>query len=277
MLLWPFLALRALMPDGQLLLLLHAHLPFVRHPEEPVFLEESWLFEAISECYIPLLERFDRLDRDGVPVRVTMTWSPPLCEMLADPLLQGRYRHHAARLLELAEQEVPAKAQSPYAAAALHYRDHLRFCLHQFDRWGGNILGWVRELDGRGAIEAITCGASHGFLPLMRTREAQRAQLAVATGNFRKHFGRAPAGIWLPECGYAPGLEELLKELGLRYFFLDTHGLWHGTPRPRYGIYAPAYTPCGVAAFARDLGANLVARTICKQPVVLFRTAGGTP
>lgn len=240
------------MPLGYLALVLHAHLPFVRHPEEPVFLEESWLFEAITETYIPLLERCERMHADGVSARLTMTWSPSLCEMLVDPLLQGRYRCYLERLLELAEQEVPAKAHSPFAEAAVCYRDHFAFCLRQLDRWGGNILAWVRQLADAGVIEPITCGATHGFLPLMRTRQAQRAQIAVAVANYQKHFGRQPQGIWLPECGFTPGLDELLKEQGLRYFFVDTHGIYYGTPRPRYGVYAPVFTPAGVAAFGRD-------------------------
>jgi 1,4-alpha-glucan branching enzyme len=240
------------MTTGYLMLVLHAHLPFVRHPEEPVFLEEGWLFEAITETYIPILERFDRMDRDGVPVRVTMNWSPPLCEMLADPLLQDRYRQHLAALLELAEQEAHAKSSSPFAEAAVMYRDHYRYCLQVLERWHGNILGWVRDLDQRGVIEAITCGATHGFLPLMHTRESQRAQISIAVANFRKHFGRDPKGIWLPECGFIPGIDRLLKDAGIRYFFVDSHALYYGDPRPRNGVYAPVYTEHGVAAFGRD-------------------------
>jgi len=34
---------------GHLHLVLHAHLPFVRHAEHLEFLEEEWLCEAISE------------------------------------------------------------------------------------------------------------------------------------------------------------------------------------------------------------------------------------
>ena len=239
-------------PEGHLLLVLHAHLPFVRHPEDPHFLEEQWLFEAITETYIPLLTRLDHLVRDGVHVRLTMTWSPPLCEMLADPLLQSRYRHHVTRLLELAELELAAKASTPFAEAARMYRDHFRWCLERFDRWHGNLLGWVCALRDAGAIEPITCGATHGFLPLMLTEEARRAQVRIAATNYRKHFGQAPRGIWLPECGYAPGIERLLKDEGIRFFFVDTHGVYYGSPRPRFGVYAPIYCDNGVAAFGRD-------------------------
>ena len=42
-------------PNGYLCLLLHAHLPYIRHPEYPEFIEERWLYEAVRECYLPLL------------------------------------------------------------------------------------------------------------------------------------------------------------------------------------------------------------------------------
>ena len=44
------------MLKGYLALVLHAHLPFIRHPEHDDFLEEDWLFEAITETYIPLIK-----------------------------------------------------------------------------------------------------------------------------------------------------------------------------------------------------------------------------
>lgn len=240
------------MPDGYLLLVLHAHLPFVRHPEDPHFIEENWLYEAITETYIPLLSRMERLLKEGVRTRLTMTWSPPLCEMLADPLLQQRYQWKMHRLLQLAEQEVYAKANSPFAEAAVMYRDHYRYCLTVCERFGGNLLHWVRQLMEADVLEPITCGATHGFLPLMHTREGQRAQIQVAVRNYQKHFGRPPKGIWLPECGFTPGVEELLKEAGLRYFFVDTHGIYYGDPRPRFGVYDAVYTPNGLAVFGRD-------------------------
>jgi 1,4-alpha-glucan branching enzyme len=74
----------------------------------------------------------------------------------------------------------------------------------------------------------------------------------VAATHHRRHFGKDPVGIWLPECGYFPGLDAVLAEQNIRYFFVDTHGVTDATPRPRYGVYAPIYTPSGPAAFARD-------------------------
>jgi predicted glycosyl hydrolase (DUF1957 family) len=72
------------MRKGYLALVLHGHLPFVRHPEYPEFLEEDWLFEGITKTYVPLWQVFERLLRDGVPFRLTMSLTPTLCAMLDD-------------------------------------------------------------------------------------------------------------------------------------------------------------------------------------------------
>src|SRR3954463_10254120 len=96
----------ALMPQGYLCLVLHAHLPFVRHPEYDDFLEEDWLYEAITETYLPLLDMMTRLVTEKVRFRITMSLPPPLCAMLADNLLQSRYRRHLYKLIDLADREV---------------------------------------------------------------------------------------------------------------------------------------------------------------------------
>src|SRR5438270_2245408 len=80
--------------QGYLALVLHAHLPFVRHPEHEKFLEENWLFEAITESYVPLLQVLQGWQRDGLESPVTLTLTPTLCSMLMDPLLQERYTRH---------------------------------------------------------------------------------------------------------------------------------------------------------------------------------------
>src|SRR6266446_6012584 len=92
--------------QGYLSLVLHAHLPFVRHPEHERFLEESCLSEAITETYIPLLQLFERWEEDSLNVGVTMTLTPTLCSMLLDPLLQERCIRRLDELIELAENEV---------------------------------------------------------------------------------------------------------------------------------------------------------------------------
>jgi len=243
-------------PQGYLALVLHAHLPYVRHPEHPAFLEEDWLYEAITETYIPLIEVFSGLVAENVPFRVTMTVTPPLAGMLADPLLQERYVRHIEKLIELAEKEVERTRWMPeFHPAALRYLHNFRAARHLFvDVYSRNLLRAFREFQDRGVLEIITSGATHGFLPLMlRDRAVWRGQIHTAARDYTRHFGRPPRGIWLPECGYEPTLEEVLAEAHLRFFLLDTHGVMFATPRPRFGVYAPIVTRGGVAAFGRDL------------------------
>ena len=94
------------MAIGYVALVLHAHLPFVRHPESDYVLEEEWLYEAITETYIPLLQVFEGLKRDGIDFKITMSMTPPLVSMLRDPLLQEHYSEHLAKLEELVALEV---------------------------------------------------------------------------------------------------------------------------------------------------------------------------
>ncbi len=94
------------MAFGYVALVLHAHLPFVRHPESDYVLEEEWLYEAITETYIPLLQVFEGLKRDGIDFKMTMSMTPPLVSMLRDPLLQERYEEHLGKLEELIAKEI---------------------------------------------------------------------------------------------------------------------------------------------------------------------------
>jgi len=242
--------------QGSLAIVLHTHLPFVRHPEHEEFLEERWLFEAITETYLPLLERFQRLCNDNIPFRITMSFTPPLLAMLADGFLQARYVKHLEKLIELSEREIERTRWLPaFHRLALFYHHRFTTARHLYvDVFHRNLIQAFRELADRGVLEPIASGATHGFLPLMDPqRLAVRAQIRVGVQAFLSAFGRAPVGFWLPECGYQPGHDELLKAEGIRYVLTDAHGILFGSPRPKYGVYAPAICPSGVAAFGRDL------------------------
>ena len=240
---------------GYLALVLHAHLPFVRHPEYEEFLEEDWFYEALTETYIPFIEVFDRLIEDGVDFRLTMSITPTLLSMMSDPLLQYRYLRHLNKLIDLAGKEIERTRWTPeFHELALMYFWKLTRARQIFsERYYNNIIQAFKRYQDMGKIEIITCAATHGYLPLMPNRTAARAQIEIACAHYEKHFGRRPRGIWLPECGYAPGVDEILKQAGIKFFFIDTHGILFGTPRPRYGVFAPVYTPSAVAAFGRDM------------------------
>jgi 1,4-alpha-glucan branching enzyme len=242
-------------PHGLFSLVLHAHLPFVRHPEHAEFLEEDWLFEAVTEVYLPLLDALARLRDSGARTRLTVSLSPTLCEMLRDPLLQFRYARHLDSLRALAEKEIARTAGGDprFHATARLYAARLASAQRLWDETHArDLVRAFGSLQEAGVVELVTCAATHGFLPLLSNEESRRAQVEVAASNYEKHFGRRPRGIWLPESAYSAGLEAHLAAAGLEYFFTDSHAVLYGEPRPRYGVHAPVRLWNGVAAFARD-------------------------
>lgn len=239
---------------GYLALVLHAHLPFIRHPEYEDFLEEDWFFEAMVETYIPLLDMYERLTQEGVDFRITMSLTPPLCAMMSDDLLRERFRRYLNQRVELMEKEVRRTQSSPYYDVAQMYDRKFKRIRQLFEEYyHSNVLEGFKKFQDMGKLEIITCCATHGFLPLQLQKESVNAQVRIAAEDYARKFGRQPRGIWLAECAYNPGDDVFLKAAGIRYFFLETHGILYGSPRPRYGVYAPVYCPTGVAAFARDM------------------------
>src|ERR1051325_2947943 len=245
---------------GNFALILHAHLPFVRHPEHEHFLEEEWLFEAITETYIPLLQMMQRLTNDRVPFKLTMSITPTLSAMLQDQLLSQRYVGHLDLLIDLTARERKRNEKHPQLRElAEFYGDFFSETRRLFvDVWKCDLLSVAGELRKTGALEIIAGAATHGLLPIIQQQSprAARAQILIGRDLYVENFGEEPAAFWLPECGYAPGLESILQEANLRWFVVDTHGLLFGTPRPHRTIYAPCYTPAGPAVFARDPNAS---------------------
>ncbi len=243
------------MPRGYLSLVLHGHLPYVRHPEHEEFFEERWLFEAITECYVPLIALCDRLLADGIPFRLALSLSPTLCAMLRDDLLQRRYLRHLDRLIELTHKEIARTGADPRTnALARFYRDGLQDTQRLYDaRCGRDLVKAFRRLQEAGAVELFTTCATHGYLPLLKTHpRAVEAQVAIGAESHRRCFGRSARGIWAPECAYYPGLETVFAAHGFSYFLVDAHGILHANVRPHYGLFAPVACDNGVAAFGRD-------------------------
>jgi 1,4-alpha-glucan branching enzyme len=241
------------MPAGSLALVLHAHLPWVHHPEYPNFLEEDWLFEAILETYLPIVDMLDGLERDGIDGHLTMSLTPPLCEMLSHATLRDRFEARLDALIVVAEAEAARLARGRFAEAAAHALAHLQRCHALWHvRCERAPLTAFAHHQARGALVIITCGATHGLLPFVTTPEGRRAQVAAARDNYVKHFGRPPRGIWLGECAWQDDVGPLLKEAGLDFTFVETHGVHFAEPRPRFAHYRPILSRDGVLAFGRD-------------------------
>ena len=182
------------MEKGYLALVLHAHLPYVRHPEHEDFLEEDWFYEAITETYIPLLKVFEGLVNDGVDFRLTMSLTPTLASMMTDPLLQERYLLHLDKLIELSYREMDRTRWQPefHELAKMYNQEFIQSRAVFESKYGRNLVSAFKKFQDLGKLEIITCASTHGFLPLMEINpNAVRAQVRIAVAHYEKLFGRS--------------------------------------------------------------------------------------
>ena len=231
---------------GYVNFVLHAHLPYIHHPEDENYLEEEWLFEAISETYIPLLLNYQKLEEEGVNFRITMTMTPPLLNMLDNSLLQERYIKYLNKHIELCEKEVKRTVYDERLnRLSKYYLDRYSNDLHVFkDVYNCNLITGFKHFQDKGYLEIITCGATHGYFPILYVNEKTvRAQIGIAVKSYEKFFGRKPRGIWLPECGYVPEADKYLREFGIEYAIVESHGILYADPVPVYGTFAPITSP----------------------------------
>ncbi len=249
---------------GKLILHLHAHLPFIERRInygttgywEPAGYPEEWYHEALRETYIPLVSMMDRLVDEGVDFKLSIDVSPPLIAMMQSPLLQEEFLQYIEGMVSLARAEVErTRRQAPhYTHTAWMHLDTFLRCKEVFLSYGCDLTRAFRKHQDLGKLEVSTCAATHAFLPFWTMYpEAVRGQVAVAVRDYERVFGRPPNGIWLPECAYVPGIEGLLEEQGLRYFFSEARTVLDADSRAEFGAHAPVFVRgTGVAVFPRD-------------------------
>lgn len=234
---------------------LNAHLPFVRHPEYPKFLEEDWFFEAVNESYLPLLRMFYKLRDEKVDFHLAFSISPTLCSMLRDKLLLERLQAYLESRLELGEKEINRLRSNPQMLSiAKMYVDNInKNCYFLNETCKGDILSAFNKLGDEGYLELITTAATHAYLPIYKDNPvAVNAQIETGVMQHSRIFTHSPDGFWLPANGYYPGLEDLLKRHNIKWTALACHSFFLSEDEPKMGNYAPVRCPNGVYCFARD-------------------------
>ncbi|MDD4693474.1 MAG: DUF1957 domain-containing protein [Firmicutes bacterium] len=242
------------MTKGYLAIVLHAHLPYVRDLGPDGALEEDWLYEAIIETYIPLIRILEKLEADRLSVRLGLSITPPLLNMLSDKILLKRFLKRLDLLIDMSFQEVARTKDSyPFCETAELYQEILKDTKKRINGSENYVSSRFAHFQKIGLIEILASCATHGYLPLLNVvPQSQKAQIKEGINEYHRFFQKDPVGFWLPECGYTPGVDKYLADANIRYFLTDTHGVLNADTRPRYATYAPIYTPNAVAAFARD-------------------------
>ena len=231
------------MSKGYLSIVLHSHLPYVlSHGRWPH--GTDWLCEAAAETYLPILRILGELINEGCHPKLTIGLSPVLCEQLADKSFKNEFIAYLNQKIKAAQhdaEEFFKYDQDQMLENAHLWENWYGRTLDHFNDIGHDILYEFRKLQDGGYVEIITCGATHGYYPLLSRDESLQAQTKAAVKNYEKHFGRKPRGIWLPECAYRPryewtppvpihgkqeryprkGADEFLTENSIDFFIVD--------------------------------------------------------
>ena len=235
-------------PLGTFCLVLHSHLPWVAHHGAwPV--GEEWLHQAWAGSYAPLRRLLDDLAREGRRDVLTLGVTPVLAAMLDDPYCLRQHHTWLAdaqlRALGMSTATDPQRRDEAARQYALATRGLAEFEGH----WGRGGSAALRPLVDSGVVELLGGPLTHSFTPLL-PNELAEATLRSGLDDAALRIGTRPAGIWAPECAYAPGLEKLYAAAGVSHVVVDGPTLLHvgaSTDRPwRLG-------ESGVIAFGRDL------------------------
>ena len=238
---------------GRLAIVLHAHLPYVRNNEKNS-LEEDWLFQAILECYIPLLQVIESSKKESpINTKLTISLSPTLLSLLQNKQIKETFPHWIKTRKDFLN-ELPHEEKKASEFLVRNLNDKFSY----WQKYSGNLVDRFKLLNKSGNLDILTCAATHGYLPILRENpKTVKGQIKTAIRNHKNIFDANPLGIWLPECAYYENLDQILFDAGIRYAVLDGHGILNATPRPRYGIYAPICSKRGVAFFGRDSESTL--------------------
>ena len=221
---------------GDLAIVLHSHMPYVEGFGTYPFGEE-WLFDAVLRCYSPVTE---------VARKLTMTVTPVLADQLESGGVAERLEEFVARFrIESAEAEV-TDVDEPFREACRAEATRFDRALGRLRELEADLLGLFAEPAGAGRIELMSSAATHAVLPLLATLGGRRLQLDAGLRSHTRRFGE-PAGFWLPECAYEPGLERLLAERELDYFCVD-----QSAGSSPLAALAPIGTAAGPVAFPID-------------------------
>ncbi|MEW6556344.1 MAG: 1,4-alpha-glucan branching protein domain-containing protein [Elusimicrobiota bacterium] len=275
--------------SGSFCFVLHSHLPFVKKAGVWPFGEE-WLLEGMLETYIPLLDILYELKEQKIPYRIVIGITPVLAEQLADEYFLKRFEEFMSAKIQRASFDIDkfsARHQPEYRQLSEFYKNNFVKILDNFhNKYNRNIITAFKKLQDDGNIEIITSAATHGYLPLLSRNSSVYAQLKIGIDTYRKHFGRKPKGIWLPECAYRggqivhitknesyyrPSIDELLASLGIEYFIVDSHAIeggeayWGGK---RSGIYGEIKAPA--VDYTKKTGRNTAIPYLTKSGVVAF-------
>lgn len=225
--------------------LIDMHHPYIRHVDgtNDFRAENVLLFEKISNVYIPLIKMLDKFQFENLKARIALVFSAPLCTLLSDAAVKDQYVAHLEKLISFGKKELLRtkgnKELNKNAAVNLERtEENLRIFREVLDK---NLIKAFAQFAKNGTVEILaTCGTGIFMPHYIDMPEILNAQVEVGINAVRNFFGINAEGFYLPELGYAPGVEKILRMYGINYTILPAQSFLLSSTTPEKGIFAPA-------------------------------------
>lgn len=241
-----------------LVLILKSSCEFIRHTEDECKKNAKVLnqfFETISNFYIPLLNMFEKLETSNVYCKLGLVFSPVVCALLEDSTIHELYIDWLDKRCELGRKELErCKDNSEILHQVQLQLDKNRDLLFDFqEKYECNLIKKFSEYQQKGFIEILaTCGTDVYLPHYMDMKEIVSAQIETGLQAYRRYFGAVPEGFWIPEMGYYPGLEGLIRAYGYSYTVLDSRSVILSETCPTNGIFYPSRTLNSLVVFTSN-------------------------
>ena len=245
------------MAGKDLILILAADQAFIHNfnPKENFAYEDSILFSAISNTYLPLLNMFRTLESGGIPFKLGLVLSSPLCTLLSHKSTKKKYVAWLDKMIKLGEEELERNQGNE---AVLR---NVRSCLHAMKKnkldfeetWASDLIKAFKLFAEKGFLELIPTAATYCYLPHYRDlREALHAQVDVGLHSHRSFFGETGEGFFIPYLGWTENIDVVLRSYGMNYTIVDTRSVLFCDTPPETGIFSPVRSKKSLVIFARD-------------------------
>ncbi|MDD5748259.1 MAG: DUF1957 domain-containing protein [Actinomycetota bacterium] len=209
--------------NGYLSILLHTHMPYVRkNGTWPV--GEDWLYQVISESYLPILDALMALSSEEIKNCLALTFTPVLCEQLADEYIKDGFKRYLETMIRHTEQDIEDfkyLGDEKRVEIARQWRNDYEAKLHRYLSLDRDILKEFKDLKENGVIEILASATTHAFLPGLPSLESVERQIETGISSHIRHFSSPPEGFWIPECAWRKDLGELLEKYDIRYVPID--------------------------------------------------------
>lgn len=229
-----------------LTIILNTHMPYVLG-NGPIFDEpENWLFEAITETYIPLITALNTWEPENAKdKKIIFSLTPCLLEQLSN--CKSRYLDYLSIMQKIANFEIERTQNSAlfdkYETHPKNFDSNQLALINQtansYLKRINTAISFMQNYDllkelkraterNPSHFELWTSSPNHNFLPFFNNDSAEHF-IRRGIEIFQQHLTLQPSGFWLPECAFRPGLEDILIKSGIPKIAVTPHciGVYH--------------------------------------------------